>query len=172
MVSIRAPARGATKIWGRVVRSYEFQFALPRGERRGVFRIVDKQSLFQFALPRGERPTTNSPPAVCHRFNSRSREGSDSGFAASPQSVLCFNSRSREGSDPSMPTLQRLTGSFNSRSREGSDITRRERVGRHDVSIRAPARGATCATPTTTAASCVSIRAPARGATDVAGVTD
>ena len=57
MVSIRAPARGAT---------------LYR-------RLVERElRLFQFALPRGERHTRAQPsPRRRRRFNSRSREGSD-----------------------------------------------------------------------------------------------
>ena len=33
----------------------EFQFALPRGERRMLFEALSVMPKFQFALPRGER---------------------------------------------------------------------------------------------------------------------
>ena len=36
----------------------EFQFALPRGERLGGAALFDGDDLFQFALPRGERPAS------------------------------------------------------------------------------------------------------------------
>ena len=35
-----------------------FQFALPRGERRGLFQYTYDPKWFQFALPRGERLNT------------------------------------------------------------------------------------------------------------------
>ena len=58
--------------------------------------------------------------------------------------MSCFNSRSREGSDSTTATTPTRTGCFNSRSREGSDTELpRERTGDEEVSIHAPARGAT-----------------------------
>ena len=79
MVSIHAPARGATqpfmlkyKVSGsfnsrsregsdlptvKVFSSlYPFQFTLPRGERPSGIRSIISKLGFQFTLPRGERP--------------------------------------------------------------------------------------------------------------------
>ena len=55
-----------------------------------------------------------------------------------------FNPRSREGSDGKLPDLRRV----------------------YDISIRAPARGATGRDALITGVRTISIRAPARGATE------
>ena len=86
--------------------SSKFQFTLPRGERLSVSSSLLPSETFQFTLPRGERlpnlarieahilvsihapargattpgRSANDPP---HRFNSRSREGSD------PEESIC-----------------------------------------------------------------------------------
>ena len=143
-VSIRAPARGATRRMGRRAAWARFQFALPRGERLGCLALSGNLLPFQFALPRGERranlccglrkprvsirapargatPIMTAKPAIIRSFNSRSREGSDQGGVFRRQVVGSFNSRSREGSDDFSPKEQGDCGGFNSRSREGSD---------------------------------------------------
>ena len=56
-------------------------------------------------------------------------------------------------------------GNFNPRSREGSDHGRIYPIMTFQISIRAPARGATAALPPAYPLPCISIRAPARGAT-------
>ena len=77
-VSIHAPARGATldfHLWRLLT---EFQFTLPRGERRAV---------------------KHNSYSVFTGFNSRSREGSDCPRTRNFYTTCRFNSRSREGSD-------------------------------------------------------------------------
>ena len=54
---------------------------------------------------------------------------------------------------------------FNSRPREGGDGRRPEKERRFQISIRAPARGATSTCEKYIAWKKISIRAPARGAT-------
>ena len=76
---------------------------------------------FQSALPRGERRERLCKSHRTHNFNPRSREGSDS-FPF----VISF-----------------ATLNFNPRSREGSDLYTRFLCFLGDISIRAPARGAT-----------------------------
>ena len=103
LVSIRAPARGATTTSCSACFCARFQFALPRGERR----------------------RSHKPPDLLGGFNSRSREGSDGVMTLRVPSLMGFNSRSREGSDiPKLAVNQRM-----------------------NVSIRAPARGATKSRP-------------------------
>ena len=103
---------------------------------------------------------------IASSFNSRSREGSDSGALALYITTSSFNSRSREGSDlgslvgtgfvklfqftlprgerPLLRSWTRHLQGFNSRSREGSDCyTSNDNGGEGGVSIHAPARGAT-----------------------------
>ena len=77
IVSIRAPAWGATSFASSVGHFQQFQFALPRGERRITPPLLSK--------PKG--------------FNSRSRVGSDGALAGRDTALCGFNSRSRVGSD-------------------------------------------------------------------------
>ena len=55
IVSIRAPAWGATQVFNQVALIPLFQFALPRGERPESIATFAIDTQFQFALPRGER---------------------------------------------------------------------------------------------------------------------
>ena len=100
VVSIHAPARGATKLGhGYSVISFKFQFTLPRGERPFTLKYkVSGRNVsihapargatpphagshtflwFQFTLPRGERLHCLANDGGSNCFNSRSREGSD-----------------------------------------------------------------------------------------------
>jgi len=58
----------------------------------------------------------------------------------------CFNPRAREGRDPAGGRVEAPSPSFNPRAREGRDNLRAIEVRRMEVSIHAPARGATCVT--------------------------
>ena len=124
MISIHAPARGATGSgWITPGHSGLFQSTLPRGERR-LCRL--------------------SADLLIYDFNPRSREGSDAHGKELGSSHADFNPRSREGSDePSYRgriTVQRFQ----------STLPRGERLQIHlhfmnpaQISIHAPARGAT-----------------------------
>ena len=124
---------------------HSFQFALPRGERPASVIAAPRSRWFQFALPRGERLSgylgllPKSPS-----FNSRSREGSDNHLIARLDTVQAFQF--------ALPRGER-------RAR------RQRRQDERQVSIRAPARGATGLVLGGSATLVVSIRAPARGAT-------
>ena len=123
MISIRAPARGATCSNLHHNSTAEFQSALPRGERLCGAPHSPRVIEFQSALPRGERRS-------CCRyfvyeqldFNPRSREGSDDDLTCLLVLSENFNPRSREGSDQKQRYKLSRTGYFNPRSREGSDI--------------------------------------------------
>ena len=56
LISIRAPARGATSFKSNIDPLFLFQSALPRGERRYDNDYCIDYLKFQSALPRGERP--------------------------------------------------------------------------------------------------------------------
>ena len=101
IISIHAPARGATKTAGMSANEYmQFQSTLPRGERQysddgktftgkdfnprsregsdeGMAIMSDIKSKFQSTLPRGERHNVNLVSNMAFDFNPRSREGSD-----------------------------------------------------------------------------------------------
>ena len=143
LVSIRAPAWGATM--GRdLYPAYDtFQSALPHGERLGDLFHVLANALFQSALPHGERLQLHSRLRPLYGFNPRSRMGSDT------LNVHCGH--------PPM---------FQSALPHGERLGRSWRASeRSQVSIRAPAWGATAGEPGRFRGSAVSIRAPAWGAT-------
>ena len=124
-----------------------FQFTLPRGERLfpAVASLPPRE--FQFTLPRGERHWRWGRWRNCGGFNSRSRVGSDRPRGRACASAPCFNSRSRVGSD-----RDRTPGR-----------------GLAQVSIHAPAWGATPQPQLPSADGTeVSIHAPAWGATRLA----
>ena len=77
--------------------------------------------MFQSTLPHGERPIIPSPVLVLPSFNPRSRMGSDFTLILILVVSVCFNPRSRMGSDQGLT----LAGAYG------------------DVSIHAPAWGAT-----------------------------
>ncbi len=56
VVSIRAPARGATRPRRRPQPADVFRSALPRGERPTASAARSPSKMFRSALPRGERP--------------------------------------------------------------------------------------------------------------------
>ena len=121
LVSIHAPARGATILTYQNRQSNEFQSTHPRGVRQVPDCVEVVQS----------------------RFNPRTREGCDSLKERNLLYRLCFNPRTREGCDrPSSPEAADGTG-FNPRTREGCDTFFLRAKRRREVSIHAPARGAT-----------------------------
>ena len=146
-------------------------------------------NMFQFTPPRRGRHTQLSQVIKGESFNSRPREGGDRNpWKPSPRKKR-FNSRPREGGDPASapassaarfqftpPRRGRLlvhefpftlTGSFNSRPREGGDRVSTTTCSDLDVSIHAPAKGATCPGRDGHCHCKVSIHAPAKGATGV-----
>ena len=165
MVSIHAPARGATSAAFGVRIQLSFQFTRPRGARRLHTRNGAICAAFQFTRPRGARPL--------HLVDA-------SGGAVSIHAPA-------RGATGRWRRWSRRSFGFNSRAREGRDRTTIVRSLVTRVSIHAPARGATQspyysmfntmfqftrprgARPSTGAWSLtrpgVSIHAPARGAT-------
>ena len=143
-----------------------FQSTLPRRERRSNHA---RRSSRRYFNPRSREGSdgSNSVMRPYHgHFNPRSREGSDSTVykQSLPTSRISihapakgattvaiyrpfgsgnFNPRSREGSDHSRKTGKVPEPDFNPRSREGSDHTGRMTKDMADISIHAPAKGAT-----------------------------
>ena len=98
-------------------------------------------------------------------FNPRSREGSDPATPPSWKIQRDFNPRSREGSDGGYPEACQCVYHFNPRSREGSDFNAGNFRFESQISIHAPAKGATRLFPDLSGISVISIHAPAKGAT-------
>ena len=124
-ISIHAPAKGATHRIRDLQRKDRFQSTLPRRERHRLHLI--------------KRSDMN--------FNPRSREGSDVAALAICDANTNFNPRSREGSDGKYLYGIRRQHHFNPRSREGSDCPLDGPTLVGQISIHAPAKGATSTVP-------------------------
>ena len=125
-ISIHAPAKGATHRIRDLQRKDRFQSTLPRRERHRLHLI--------------KRSDMN--------FNPRSREGSDGKYLYGIRRQHHFNPRSREGSDDLRQMGQgRPCRDFNPRSREGSDCPLDGPTLVGQISIHAPAKGATSTVP-------------------------
>ena len=191
MVSIHAPARGATRafsIWSNYYKGVSIH-APARGATIAYLQSI--RSIRGFNSRSREGSDGSRPPCrgCPRRFNSRSREGSDIHQSKQSNKQDRFNSRSREGSDCilirwrfsyqkfqfTLPRGERqrvvesplrFTIRFNSRSREGSDVvqadTLKEAVAFQFTLPRGERPGRFAFLAS---ANVVSIHAPARGAT-------
>ena len=192
-ISIRAPARGATKHNGFLLLRLRFQSALPRGERPYAVDLSVGNLRFQSALPRGERQQLMPLPYLNGDFNPRSREGSDRtiNYLCNITITISIRAPARGATVPRSP--EQYGWQFQSALPRGE--RRYGAVGRAysiSISIRAPARGATevsaigfslltdfnprsregsdMAKAVLVMDMPISIRAPARGATEIANV--
>ena len=120
-VSIHAPARGATE---------PFAEALPF-------------QLFQSTRPRGARLAQCDPGGLGRCFNPRARAGRDRRLDGRVLYARSFNPRARAGRDLSLAQTQLGFRSFNPRARAGRDLPFHAILYYTQVSIHAPARGAT-----------------------------
>ena len=143
-ISIRAPARGATRC-GRFypVLCIDFNPRSREGSDRFRFQCLDQMYISIRAPTRGATYGSNALFSHLHI----SIRAPTRGATLIPRLLLYkprnFNPRSHEGSD-TVPSLT-LTGCshFNPRSHEGSDPTLRRYFIHFLISIRAPTRGAT-----------------------------
>ena len=140
-VSIHAPAWGATLRNGKRSNADAFQFTLPRGERPCHSLITNAPSLFQFTLPRGERLRRRS-----------AQEGREAFQFTLPRGERLEMAQMLIYGDLFQFTLPR-------------GERRVLLVDRLNVSIHAPAWGATLADSAGIGVLHVSIHAPAWGAT-------
>ena len=122
--------------------------------------------IFQSTLPRRERLFNRLLLRRKSNFNPRSREGSDSDYDDNFDFGILFQS--------TLPRRERrrlfcntsyVRKNFNPRSREGSDFNGKPSSLRLDISIHAPAKGATLLGLLAGGMSFISIHAPAKGAT-------
>ena len=121
-----------------------FQSTLPRGERLvyGFKRLPFSRNF----NPRSREGSDFYKLEVVNyslNFNPRSREGSDANIVGYYTCHDNFNPRSREGSDETAQFPAVRSADFNPRSREGSDGSKNRRKSGNNISIHAPARGAT-----------------------------
>ena len=122
IISIHAPARGATQSTTMIPQSKRFQSTLPHGERRIGPLSASWSKQFQSTLPHGERRFFLSSFYPSNQnFNPRSRTGSDAAADNRCARPANFNPRSRTGSDSRSGSIRRPFEYFNPRSRTGSD---------------------------------------------------
>ena len=130
-ISIHAPARGATPSFIAFMLPINiFQSTHPRGVRRTYQRLSPSCDIFQSTHPRGVRRIE------CIQVRHSQRD---------------FNPRTREGCDLQHGSHHRSRGKdFNPRTREGCDTNCSSFMhSSRQISIHAPARGATKYSDTT-----------------------
>ena len=142
-ISIRAPARGATQVALHINSLVKISIRAPARGATSIWIRYLISLRFQSALPRGERldHRTSIPHASHISIRAPARGATSCG--RSLVKGRYFNPRSREGSDPTGCTPFRAYHYFNPRSREGSDSGIVRKQQEMIISIRAPARGAT-----------------------------
>ena len=144
-ISIHAPARGATREEQIILEQIAISIHAPARGATYLCLSAASPARFQSTLPHGERPMTYGHSSVPAQFQSTLPHGerrTAAHWATQPR--FDFNPRSRTGSD----------GRARWRGRAGKDI-----------SIHAPARGATTPVLMYCITILISIHAPARGAT-------
>ncbi len=145
MISIHAPAWGATPIPSSLPSRWRFQSTHPRGVRRG--------------RPRGDHPRGG-------HFNPRTRVGCDRPSSPARASAYYFNPRTRVGCDFSGQAARSAAFGFQSTHPRGvrprlSYLS----ISALNISIHAPAWGATLIMTVAKIERAISIHAPAWGAT-------
>ena len=145
LVSIRAPARGATRpCRSRQARCSRFNPRAREGRDVAVGALVLHMIRFQSARPRGARPDRANHGCTSACFNPRAREGRDAQLFPSHSRFAMFQSARPRGARRRSRSPPGCMRPFQSARPRGARPGGRDRAGacRH-VSIRAPARGAT-----------------------------
>ena len=143
IISIHAPAKGATSVVVIGANISAISIHAPAKGATTLFSFSFTNVIFQSTLPRRERPTIDPKQYTLLNFNPRSREGSDN----RPE----YNQSKHYKFQSTLPRRERQTSSasgnhgadFNPRSREGSDPLMLRYYRLYQISIHAPAKGAT-----------------------------
>ena len=139
-VSIHAPARGATYTQKLAEDAQKFQSTRPRGARPLSPRSSQPSGMVSIHAPaRGATLSSALPSRPRGRFNPRAREGRDPRRSSPPTPPPRFNPRAREGRDTPDNNQERRPPCFNPRAREGRD-RRRSRTRRPTRSFNPRAR--------------------------------
>ena len=121
-----------------------FQSTLPRRERLFRAKVIRVTINISIHAPAKGATTSNDRNVITKvDFNPRSREGSDNVMLNIAACISDFNPRSREGSDEPGIWRIRTAGDFNPRSREGATVLHNPERVCIQISIHAPAKGAT-----------------------------
>ena len=188
-ISIHAPARGATGI--NCKNGFASFYFNPRSRKGSDKQIEDSRiatiNISIHAPARGATKTMQKCSLSVWNFNPRSRKGSDGITMGGAWKFFRFQSTLPQGErhvywisnnddckfQSTLPQgerrnfIQTIVPSFdfNPRSRKGSDQEYNDLRGKYEISIHAPARGATLPGCSSEWGSDISIHAPARGAT-------
>ena len=168
IVSIHAPARGATSDTVPGVMMMMFQSTHPRGVRHVRRSGGENEGRVSIHAPaRGATPRLVHYTGQCYVSIHAPARGATVEVPSVFPALTSFNPRTREGCDGPAPIIVFIPSAFQSTHPRGV----RQRHGLmdiidDDVSIHAPARGATGWDCFTYPNLLVSIHAPARGATD------
>ena len=148
LISIHAPARGATRNTTIYGENTKFQSTLPQGERLSLAVALNGEAIFQSTLPQGERPKRCLRITSQKQFQSTLPQGERPRTLTNCQSSFLFQSTLPQGERPFLLITPLHLLNFNPRSRKGSDAERWIKcVGITSISIHAPARGATSRYP-------------------------
>ena len=144
LISIHAPARGATSYESYGVNFYKFQSTLPRGERRRQLTpLCDECHISIHAPARGatlcKKRSIDFKPISIHA-PARGATGT-TGQIPAKQSIS-IHAPARGATQPNC-SKNGTVNDFNPRSREGSDAGVMYDAMDKYISIHAPARGAT-----------------------------
>ena len=142
LVSIHAPARGATVSVSRMLSETPFQSTRPHGARHGIeaaqrVQVVvsihapargatdspaslSTEVLFQSTRPHGARRALQQRALGWFGFNPRARTGRDSRDKQREEQRRCFNPRARTGRDPPGMTASTPARAFQSTRPHGA----------------------------------------------------
>ena len=120
-VSIHAPTRGATSVFGRQRIATEFQSTHPHGVRPERPDPLPYKDEFQSTHPHGVRHGQNGRKKIPGGFNPRTHTGCDKLLVFLFLSLNGFNPRTHTGCDMAHKYLRALTKSFNPRTHTGCD---------------------------------------------------
>ena len=167
-ISIHAPARGATLSWKRWIRHYHISIHAPARGATGLLPWMGFILMISIHAPaRGATMTQKPILAPIHISIHAPARGATPTSAAFSRSSIYFNPRSREGSDKFWHLSLDLTDRTFQSTLPRGERRRTEACSRSasDISIHAPARGATIDPKYIDDFMGISIHAPARGAT-------
>ena len=119
-----------------------FQSTRPQGARPAIQDASDPEELFQSTRPQGARRVMYAPCLRIEGFNPRARRGRDLDNIRD-KSVWEFQSTRPQGARLRSACILPRSSCFNPRARRGRDRLLLRSCRGHDVSIHAPARGAT-----------------------------
>ena len=189
-VSSHAPAKGATcRLATLPIRCWVFQSTRPRRARPAhrpsslIARHVSIHApakgatcrlatlpircwVFQSTRPRRARPAHRPSSLIARHVSIHApAKGATHLHVEAHRGTQCFNPRAREGRDEALESRTPYDRSFNPRAREGRDSGLIASQSPKEVSIHAPAKGATARSGLDLDDGEVSIHAPAKGAT-------